>query len=166
MIYGRTGLPVKIARAATIADVEKLDGRKPDKRDREAIRCGCYLVCTYPDHPEAGERLYHIGFLKADRGAAEISEAIRALDEPAVDVDDKAPVSIPLELAIRLREHLAMLHSHRRGIMDGVRHKPMLKCECQIAEDYRKLKCITFGASCGASDDAIAEALSQGVDKP
>jgi len=75
MIYGRGGDPVTIVRVATIGDVKTLDNRKPDKADREAIRCSSYMVVLL----YGVERLYHIGFLKADGGSREISAAIEAL---------------------------------------------------------------------------------------
>lgn len=75
MIYGRCGQPVTIKRIAVLADVQKLDGRKPDKRDREALENGSYVVVD-----DAGkERLYHQCFLRADDGAREIGKVIDAL---------------------------------------------------------------------------------------
>jgi hypothetical protein len=79
VIYGRGGQPVTIVRVATINDVKALDNRKPDKRDREAIRCGSYVVVL----DDQVERLYHLGFLEADGGSLEIGDAIRALQAPA-----------------------------------------------------------------------------------
>ena len=76
MIYGRAGLPiVKILRRGRLSDVRRLDNRKPDNRDREAVRLGDYVVVTYGDDKEY---LYHRAFLRADRGAAEIETAIEA----------------------------------------------------------------------------------------
>lgn len=76
-IYERFGEPCTIVRVGTLDDVHKLDGRKPDKTDREAVKCGSYVVVRF----EGGaERLYHQAFLRADGGAREIGEAIAATD--------------------------------------------------------------------------------------
>lgn len=74
-IYGRLGQEVTIMRKAKLADVEKLDGRKPDKQDREAIKIGSYVVVQDGDKT----RLYHLAFLRADDGAAEITRALEGL---------------------------------------------------------------------------------------
>lgn len=76
MIYGRFGEECKIVRMAKLADVQKLDGRKPDKQDRDAIKNKSYVVIRFPGD---SEKLYHQAFLRADRGALEIAEAIEAL---------------------------------------------------------------------------------------
>jgi hypothetical protein len=75
MIYGRFGGTVTIIRTAVLADVQKLDGRKPDKQDREALENGSYVVVRDED---GKERLYHQAYLHADGGCREISEAIEA----------------------------------------------------------------------------------------
>lgn len=68
-----------IERMAVLDDVKRLDGRKPDKVDREAIKLGSYVVCKALDGSRAGrEELYHIGYLKADDGWPEIHAAIEA----------------------------------------------------------------------------------------
>lgn len=77
MIYGRFGQPVTIIRVAILDDVKKLDGRRPDKQDREALKHGSYVVVRDDDK----ERLYHQAFLRADGGAREIGDAIDALSE-------------------------------------------------------------------------------------
>jgi hypothetical protein len=74
MIYGRFGNQVRVLRYATTDDVKKLDGRKPDKQDREAIKSGSYVVVA--DADSGKERLYHQAFLRADRGSVEITEAL------------------------------------------------------------------------------------------
>jgi hypothetical protein len=82
MIYGRfhsEEFPniLTIERMGVIEDVKRLDGRKPDKVDREAVKLGSYVVVKECDGRNAGkERLYHIGYLKADNGWTEISAAI------------------------------------------------------------------------------------------
>ena len=82
MIYGRFGDEVKILRTAVLADVERLDGRKPDKHDRDAIKGGCYVVVKSANHREdQKERLYAQAFLRADGGSREIGEAIEAADK-------------------------------------------------------------------------------------
>lgn len=74
MIYGRFGQVVTIKRVAILADVQRLDGRKPDKHDRSNFANGSYVVVE-----DGGkERLYHQAFLRADGGAREIASAIRA----------------------------------------------------------------------------------------
>lgn len=75
-VYGRFGDIVTIRRLAVLADIEKLDGRKPEQRDRDALANGSYVVV---DH-DGTERLYHLAYLRADGGSLEISEAIRALE--------------------------------------------------------------------------------------
>jgi hypothetical protein len=72
-IYGRGGGKVTVKRTAVLADVERLDGRKPDKQDRHALENGSYVIVI----DEGGkERLYHQCFLRADHGSLEITEAI------------------------------------------------------------------------------------------
>jgi hypothetical protein len=74
MIYGRCGQPVTIVRRAVLADVQKLDGRKPDSLDRRAIRNKSYVVVD-----DGGkERLYALCYLRADGGSLEIADAIIA----------------------------------------------------------------------------------------
>lgn len=80
MIYGRAGLPVTIKRRAVMDDVQKLDGRKPGKQDRDAFKNGSYIVVADADTGQ--ERLYHLAFLRADDGSAEITRAIEALGQP------------------------------------------------------------------------------------
>ena len=79
-IYGRTGDKVTIKRHAVLADVKKLDGRKPDKQDRDALANGSYIVVERSD---GKEQLYHQAFLRADDGSREITRAIEALAEVA-----------------------------------------------------------------------------------
>jgi hypothetical protein len=74
MIYGRFGNEVRVQRYAVLADVQRIDGRKPDKQDREAIKTGSYVIVT--DADSGKERLYHQAFLRADRGSIEIKEAL------------------------------------------------------------------------------------------
>lgn len=77
MIYGRFGDPVTIVRRAVLADVERLDGRKPDRQDRATLRSGSYVVVRQDD---GEERLYHQVFLRADGGSVEITAAINAAE--------------------------------------------------------------------------------------
>ncbi len=86
MIYGRCGQPVVIKRRAVLADVKRLDGRRPDARDKVAIADGSYVVAV----DDGAERLYHQAFLRADRGSVEISEAIAAVEEQAGAIDPLA----------------------------------------------------------------------------
>lgn len=79
MIYGRFGTQVTILRLATLEDVEKLDGRKPDKQDREAVANTSYVVVVDEGDEKKRERLYHQAFLRADRGSVEISEALERI---------------------------------------------------------------------------------------
>ena len=78
MIYSRFGEECKITRVAKLADVSKLDNRKPDKQDRDALKNGSYVVVQFSD---GKERLYHQAFLRADRGSLEITEAIAAVSQ-------------------------------------------------------------------------------------
>jgi hypothetical protein len=74
MIYGRFGDTVTVERYATIADVKRLDGRKPDKQDRQMIENNAYVIVTSVD--DGKERLYAIAFLRADGGLSEIMQAL------------------------------------------------------------------------------------------
>lgn len=77
MIYGRFGNPVTIVRRARLADVKALDGRTPDKQDREALKNRSYVVVR--DVESGQERLYHLAYLRADGASREITEAIEQL---------------------------------------------------------------------------------------
>lgn len=84
-IYGRFGDKVKIIRTAVLADVQKLDGRNPDKWDKDAVNAGCYVVVKAADHQEdQKERLYAQAFLRADGGSVEIGKAIEEADAAMV----------------------------------------------------------------------------------
>lgn len=74
-IYGRAGQRVVIQRLATQEDVRKLEGRKPDKRDKDALKLNALVVASEPDDELS---LYHIAFLRADHGAAEIGAVVDA----------------------------------------------------------------------------------------
>ena len=79
MIRGRFGDPVEIVRLATLEDVQAIDYlRRPDARDRAAIRAGQLLVIRYLDNT-GGEDLALIGYLRADGGLGEIQDAIGLL---------------------------------------------------------------------------------------
>jgi hypothetical protein len=75
MIYGRFGNPVTIKRLAVLADVRALDKRTPDKADKDAIRQGSYVVIE----DDGTLRLYHLAYLRADEGSAEITKAIEGV---------------------------------------------------------------------------------------
>ena len=77
MIYGRFGGTVTILRTAVLADVQRLDERKPDKKDKEALKLGAYIVVRSDDK----ERLYHQAYLRADGGSVEIGKAIEEADK-------------------------------------------------------------------------------------
>lgn len=81
MIYGRWGQVVTIVRRAVLADVQALDGRKPDKQDRDALRAGSYVVVK----DDGKERLYHQCYLRADGGSLEIADAIIAAEKAVSD---------------------------------------------------------------------------------
>lgn len=74
MIYGRFGDEVQILREGTIEDVKTLDKRKPDKQDRDCLESCSYVVVL---DSWGFERLYHLGFLRADGGFTEVVEAMR-----------------------------------------------------------------------------------------
>lgn len=78
MIYGRFGDPLTIVRRAKLDDVERLDGRKPDAVDVEAVKHGNYVVATY--HDDGRESLQTLAFLKADDGWKEIEAALAGLE--------------------------------------------------------------------------------------
>lgn len=73
-IYARFGDEVTVVRYGTVDDVVKLDGRKPDKQDREAVANRSYVVVRFVD---GKERLYHQAFLRADGGSLEITGALK-----------------------------------------------------------------------------------------
>ncbi len=85
MIYGRFGDVVELVRWAVLEDVQALDGRRPDRRDREAIANDSYLVVRYvgDSKKHSKEHLYHQAFLRADGGAAEIARVRDALPRPS-----------------------------------------------------------------------------------
>ena len=72
-IYGRFGDEVTIVRRGELADVEALDHRKPDDQDRRLAEAGSYVVVRRSDGEEI---LYHIAYLRADGGAAEILDTL------------------------------------------------------------------------------------------
>ena len=79
MVYGRFGGEIEIVREGTLADVRKLDGRKPDKQDRDAIELGSYVIWRHAgDGPGGQEHLAHVAYLRADDGFKEIVDAMRA----------------------------------------------------------------------------------------
>ncbi len=77
MIYGRFGDVVEVVRMGTLDDVVLLEEREPDRQDREAIKNGSYVVVR---RDNGIERLYHLAYLKADNGFAEIQVAISKLE--------------------------------------------------------------------------------------
>lgn len=81
MIYGRFGDELTLVRRGTLADVQNLDGRTPDDRDRQNIEHGVYVVARANDNGK--EYLYHLAYLRADDGIAEIETALNALDKEA-----------------------------------------------------------------------------------
>lgn len=83
MIYGRFGDEVKIKRVAVLADVQRLEGRKPDAQDRKAIADNAYVVAE----TAGAERLYHLSYLRADDGINEIFSAIDATKVHATSKD-------------------------------------------------------------------------------
>jgi len=84
MIYGRFGQPVRIVRMGTLDDVRKLDGRRPDKHDKQNVDAGGYVVCVDLDTPGDGEKLYHLAYLRADGALPEIMDAVRAIEDALI----------------------------------------------------------------------------------
>lgn len=82
-IYGRFGVELIIKRRAVLADVKALDHRKADKQDREALALGSYWVVDFKEATgsDSHDRLYHLGFMRADDGLNEIERAIIALGD-------------------------------------------------------------------------------------
>ena len=78
MIYGRFGDQVEIVRTAVLSDVKRLEGRKPDRQDHDALENGSYVVVRSLD--DKRERLYHQAYLRADGGAVEIGNALEEAD--------------------------------------------------------------------------------------
>jgi len=62
-----------VLRYGTLADVKTLDNRKPDQIDKDAVDNGSYVVIRQDD---GQERLYHLAYLRADNGLAEIMAAL------------------------------------------------------------------------------------------
>lgn len=104
-IYGRFGDVVTIKRRAVLADVQALDGRKPDAQDRAALEAGSYVVVVQDD---GTDRLYHQAFLRATDGFREIAAALEALDaaHPAEPVNlaglEFTPPSDPKQAELRV----------------------------------------------------------------
>jgi hypothetical protein len=69
-----------------LSDVEKLDRRKPDKMDRDALKAGSYIVVLDGEK----ERLYHKAYLRADGGAREIADAIEEVTGVCEDCEAMA----------------------------------------------------------------------------
>lgn len=85
-IYDRFGFAVKILRLAQPQDFRKIERRKPDKRDFEAMNLEAVVIVTDVASPNGKtmpgpepENLIHIAFLRADGGLGEIQDAIKAL---------------------------------------------------------------------------------------
>lgn len=74
-IYSRFGEVITIERYATLADVTRLDRRKPDAQDRKAVKSKSYVIVRFAD---GSEQLYHLAFLRADGALPEIMNAVRA----------------------------------------------------------------------------------------
>lgn len=79
MIYDRFGCPVIIKRRAVLDDVQRLEGRRPDRTDRTMVATGSYFVVADDDGVES---LVHRTYLRADGGAHEVDGAIAALGDP------------------------------------------------------------------------------------
>lgn len=88
-----------VERMAVLDDIRRLDKRKPDKIDRKAIELGSYVIVREQDgHNAGGERLYHIGYLKADGGWGEISDAIEASKARAAPVVTESTPQQPRQI--------------------------------------------------------------------
>lgn len=83
-IYGRFGDPVTITRLAVLEDIQRLDGRKPDKTDRRALELGSYVIIRQDDQKEI---LASLGYLRADGGLKELMEAVAAAPKPEVQIE-------------------------------------------------------------------------------
>jgi hypothetical protein len=81
MIYGRFGDTLTLVRRAVLADVKALDGRSPDAKDLQNLAHGTYVVARAEDNGK--EYLYHLAYLHADNGLAEIETALDALEKEA-----------------------------------------------------------------------------------
>jgi hypothetical protein len=81
MIYGRFGDSLTLVRKAVLADVKALDGRSPDAKDRQNLANGAYVVARAEDNGK--EYLYHLAYLRADNGLAEIEDALNVLEKEA-----------------------------------------------------------------------------------
>lgn len=75
-IYGRFNDVVTLKRFAVLEDVERLEGRKPDAIDLEAIEHGFYVVVEQDDGTEG---LYHQAYLRAANGIVELQQALARL---------------------------------------------------------------------------------------
>jgi hypothetical protein len=73
VIYGRAGQVVHIVRRAVFDDVRRLDQRRATRADKAALEQGSFWVVRNVDN--GSEQLYHLAYLRADGGAAEITAA-------------------------------------------------------------------------------------------
>lgn len=76
MIYSRGGSQVRFTRMGKPEDAA-LEGRSPDRHDRERCAAGQWMVGTinFGDGWESGERLFDLALLRADGGSIEIRDA-------------------------------------------------------------------------------------------
>jgi hypothetical protein len=83
-IYDKWSYQLKILNIATAEDVERLEGRTPDEHDLNALRLEAYVVARNADALSSHtDRIYHIAYLRADGGIAEILDEIEKLHAPA-----------------------------------------------------------------------------------
>lgn len=88
-IYGRSGEPVTIVRRAVLDDVRALDGRTADQQDRDSLKSASYVVVRFED---GAERLYHLAYLRADDGSAELQVALDAVLRLHVHQEGDEPI--------------------------------------------------------------------------
>lgn len=86
-IYGRFGHTLTITRYATLEDIGRLEKRKPDKQDREAVKNGSYVLVCYAD--DGQEDIVHQAYMRADDGCREIFAALEATAPAKLEIFDE-----------------------------------------------------------------------------
>jgi hypothetical protein len=95
-IYGRFGHKLTVVRFATLDDVQRLEKRKPDQQDREAIKHGSYVITRLEEGAHTGRvDIHHQAYLRADDGSREITAALEATAPPGLTICDLSVPEVP-----------------------------------------------------------------------
>ena len=82
MIYTRWGEPCTLVRRGRLEDFKTFEKRRPDKADRANLETdSLFVVRISREVGDDKDSLTLLAFLRADRGFAEIVEAIEKLDK-------------------------------------------------------------------------------------